>query len=61
MTENMDLLTIPEFAKPLKVKNSCVRRWILERKISIVHVGRLVRIPKSELQRIISAGTRLAK
>lgn len=57
----IDLLKIPEFAKPLGITNACVRRWILERKITTVHVGRLVRIPKSELLRIISLGTRPAK
>jgi excisionase family DNA binding protein len=52
-----DLLTIPEFASTLRVKPSCVRRWVGERKITIVHVGRLVRIPRSEVTRIITEGT----
>ena len=54
------LLTIPEFANALRVKPSCVRRWISESKITSVHVGRLVRIPTSEVERIISIGTRPA-
>ena len=61
MVENNHLLTIPEFAAALRVKPSCVRRWIGESKITFVHVGRLVRIPASEVDRIISAGTRPAK
>jgi len=56
-----ELLTIPEFAAALRVQPSCIRRWVGERKIETVRVGRLVRIPKSELQRVISTGTRLAK
>lgn len=56
MDEIDELLTIPEFASPLKVKESCVRRWIRERKIEFVHVGRLVRIPRKELIRIIKSG-----
>ena len=56
-----ELLTVPEFASALKVKPSCVRRWIGEKKIEIVHVGRLVRVPRSEATRIVREGTRQAK
>ncbi|MGA8152747.1 MAG: helix-turn-helix domain-containing protein [Terriglobales bacterium] len=57
MNETSRLLTIPEFAAALRVKPSCVRRWVGESKITFVHVGRLVRIPVSEVERIISRGT----
>lgn len=57
LNESPRLLTIPEFAAELRVKPSCVRRWLSESKITFVHVGRLVRIPASEVERIISAGT----
>jgi excisionase family DNA binding protein len=59
--EDTHLLTIQEFASPLKVKPACVRRWILEGKVTIVKVGRLIRIPASEVDRIIAQGTRTAK
>jgi excisionase family DNA binding protein len=55
------LLSIPEFSAPLGVKLATTRRWLLERKISFVKVGRLVRIPESELDRIIADGTRAAR
>jgi excisionase family DNA binding protein len=55
------LLTITEAAMALNVTASCVRRWILERKIGYVKLGRLVRIPKEEVQRIIEQGLRPAK
>lgn len=61
MSGNTDLLTIQETATALRVKPSCIRRWIRESKITFVRVGRLVRIPSAEVERIISAGTRLAK
>ena len=54
------LLSIPEFAKLLHVTTSCVRRWTLEHKISVVKVGRLVRIPASEFDRLVAEGTRTA-
>jgi excisionase family DNA binding protein len=60
MTES-ELLTIEEFAKALRVKPSCVRRWITEQKITICHIGRLVRIPRREVDRLIEQGMRPAR
>jgi excisionase family DNA binding protein len=57
---NSTLLTIPEFASLLRIRPSCVRRWIHEERITTVRVGRLVRIPMSEVERVISLGTRPA-
>ena len=54
------LLTVDEVAALLRVRPSCIRRWIGERKIGIVHIGRLVRIPHEEVKRIIEVGTRPA-
>jgi excisionase family DNA binding protein len=61
MSDKLLLLTIPEFASALRIKPSCVRRWMRESKITFVHVGRLVRIPGDEVARIISQGTRPAR
>jgi excisionase family DNA binding protein len=58
MTDKNDLLTIEDFAAVLRVKPSCIRRWILERRITSVKVGRLVRIPSGEVARIIRSGLR---
>lgn len=55
-----ELLTVREFAEALKVTQACVRRWLLERRINSVRVGRLVRIPRQELGRIIHEGLRPA-
>ena len=55
------LLSIPQFAKLLNVTVSCIRRWILARRINVVKVGRLVRIPRTEFDRIITEGTRAAR
>jgi excisionase family DNA binding protein len=55
------LLKPSEFAHTLGVTISCVRRWIYERKIANVKVGRLVRIPASEITRIMRAGLRPAR
>jgi excisionase family DNA binding protein len=55
------LMKVPEFAGALTVTSACVRRWILERRVVSVKVGRLVRIPASEVERIIAAGLRPAR
>jgi excisionase family DNA binding protein len=55
------LLSIPEFANALGVKRSCIRRWVLMRKITIFKVGRLVRVPSTELDRLLAEGLRPAR
>ncbi len=52
------LLTVKEFAETLGMKEPGVRRWLLERKITSVKLGRLVRIPAAEVQRLVESGLR---
>jgi excisionase family DNA binding protein len=52
------LLTVEEFADELRVTRACVRKWILERRVAVVKVGRLVRLRASELHRILDEGSR---
>ena len=56
----MQLLSVKQFAAALGVTPACIRRWILERKIASTKLGRLVRIPTAEAQRLIDAGLRPA-
>jgi excisionase family DNA binding protein len=55
------LLSVPQFAEALGVTVSCIRRFLLERKIAYTKVGRLVRIPASEVDRLITEGMRPAR
>ncbi len=55
------LMKVSEFAKALNVTEACIRKWILEKRIVVVHIGRLVRIPASECERLISEGLRPAR
>jgi excisionase family DNA binding protein len=57
MAPERTLMTVPECAEALAVTVACVRRWILERKIATVKLGRLIRIPRAELNRLIEQGT----
>ncbi len=54
-------LSVPQFAAPLGVTKACIRRWILERKITTVKFGRLVRIPSTEMERLVNSGLRPAR
>jgi len=56
-----NLLSVPQFADALGVTPACIRRWILERKITTVKLGRLIRVPSSEIARLIDAGLRPAR
>jgi excisionase family DNA binding protein len=57
---NLDLLTVAQTSARLGVTVSCIRRWISERRIAVIKLGRLVRVPSSELVRIIEIGHRPA-
>jgi excisionase family DNA binding protein len=55
------LTSVNQFAEALGVTQACVRRWLLERRITFTKIGRLVRIPSSEVDRLIAEGLRPAK
>ena len=53
-----DFFKVNEFADAGGFRPSTVRAWILHRKITVVRLGgRAIRIPKSELDRLIREGT----
>jgi excisionase family DNA binding protein len=51
------LLTVLEAADALNVGERYVRRLVAERRITVVHLGRHVRIPETALADLIHAGT----
>jgi len=61
MNTSTRLLSVPEFAEGLGITVACVRRWLLERKIAHVKLGRLVRIPSGELERLVAEGLHPAR
>jgi excisionase family DNA binding protein len=52
------LITVDECAAELGVTIACIRRWVLERRIAVIKIGRLVKIPQTEVERIVTAGFR---
>jgi excisionase family DNA binding protein len=57
----MKLFKVAKAAEDLTIKPSTVRSWILSRKISSIRVGRSVRIPENEIQRVLREGLRPAR
>jgi excisionase family DNA binding protein len=52
-----EFLRVEEFAARLNIKPSTARAWLLRRRIAKIRVGsRAVRIPASEVDRILSEG-----
>jgi excisionase family DNA binding protein len=56
-SEKESLLTIPEFAQRIRMSEAWTRKNIHHRRITVVRLGRAVRIPSSEIFRLRVAGT----
>ena len=53
------LLTVKEAAEQLGLKPCTIRKWVLQRELSYVRVGkRAIRISEREVERVISSGLR---
>jgi len=50
------LLTLPEAAAKLKLSTVTLRAWAARRRIATVKLGRSVRVPEREIERLIEAG-----
>ncbi len=61
MNKHCELHSVREFACALNITVACARRWIFERKITTVKLGRLIRIPTTEVERLVNAGLRPAR
>lgn len=51
------LKTIREVAEELGLAMVTVRTWLAQRRLEYVKLGRCVRIPQSEVERIVAQGT----
>lgn len=51
------LLNVTEASQLLSLSRGCLRAWILQRRIAVIRLGRAVRIPTSEIDRLIQSGT----
>lgn len=55
------LLKVPEAAETLALSQKTVWQWIGERRIGVVRLGRAVRIPLTEIERLMEEGTTPAR
>ena len=55
------MLTVRQAAERLGLRESTLRAWIAQRRISVVRLGRAVRILPEEVDRLISEGTMPAR
>jgi excisionase family DNA binding protein len=54
-------LTVREAAEALNLSQPTIRTWLAQRRISFIQLGRAIRIPASEIDRLLSQGTVLAR
>jgi excisionase family DNA binding protein len=52
----IQLMTVNEAAAELSVSPLTLRDWIWRRKIGVTRIGRCVRVPSHEIQRLIESG-----
>ena len=57
-TSNHRFLSPREFAQRLSISRWTVYAWLQEGRIKSVKIGRLVRIPESEVDRLVQEGSR---
>ena len=48
--------TIPETARELNLSPTTIRAWVGQRRIGFVRLGRSIRIPASEIRRMLEHG-----
>lgn len=51
------LVKVPQAAEMLAMSPKTIWQWIGERRIEVVRLGRAVRVPISEIERLMEEGT----
>ena len=55
--EHVRTVTVNDAAEELGLSPATIRAWIRQRRIGYVRLGRAVRIPSSEIHRLVERGT----
>ena len=53
---NAKPLTVREAAQALNLAEPTVRAWLAQRRLGFIQLGRAIRIPASEIDRLLSQG-----
>jgi excisionase family DNA binding protein len=56
MPQNQRMKNVSEAASELGLSVACLRRWIAERRIGYVRLGRAIRISSAEIERMMAEG-----
>ena len=56
-TSNRQAVTVREAGEMLAMSPHTMRAWIADRRIGIVRLGRTVRVPISEVERLLETGS----
>ena len=51
-----DLLSIKETAQRLRCSEAAIRKWLAQRRVRAVRLGRLVRLRSADVERIATEG-----
>jgi excisionase family DNA binding protein len=51
-----ELMKVEEFAAALSVEPCTIRKWLSQRRLQPVRIGRCVRLRKTDLERIVANG-----
>ena len=54
----MQLITVEEAAKRLSCSPAAIRKWLYQRRLRAVKVGRLTRLRLEDIERVASEGLR---
>jgi excisionase family DNA binding protein len=54
---NRNLLTVAQSATLIKVKERTIREWVAKGLLACVRIGRIIRIPESEIDRFVQENT----
>lgn len=55
--DDCDLITVREAARRLGLRESTIRAWLQKKRLAKVKLGRAVRIPETEIDRLVREGT----
>ena len=50
------VLTVRQTSEALNLSEACVRSWVAQRRLGIIRLGRAIRVPRQEVDRVLAAG-----
>ncbi len=57
MSDRNNPLTVRQTAAALSLSPATIRAWIAARRLGYIRLGRAIRVPTAEVERVLAAGT----